>query len=89
MIVALNSDQSVTQLKGPSRPIHHEEDRARVLAALSCVDAVIIFHEKTPLNVIKNIKPDVLVKGADYLNQKVVGRDEVLSWGGRSDFHVG
>lgn len=83
LIVGLNSDSSVSKLKGPSRPIHREQDRANVLAALSCIDAVIIFHEKTPLNLIKKIKPDILVKGGDYLNQEIVGSDDVLAWGGK------
>jgi D-beta-D-heptose 7-phosphate kinase / D-beta-D-heptose 1-phosphate adenosyltransferase len=83
LIVALNSDDSVRQIKGPLRPIVGQTERARILAALSAVDAVVIFGEETPLNVIEAIRPDVLVKGGDYSEDSVVGAVEVQSWGGR------
>jgi D-beta-D-heptose 7-phosphate kinase/D-beta-D-heptose 1-phosphate adenosyltransferase len=82
LIVGLNSDRSVTALKGPGRPIIHEADRARVLAALEAVDAVVLFDQDTPLQLINQIKPQVLVKGNDYSEQEVVGGTEVKSWGG-------
>ncbi len=83
LVLGLNTDSSVAALKGPTRPVIHEADRARVLAALEAVDAVILFDEDTPLNLINAIKPDVLVKGDDYAEQDVVGGTEVKSWGGK------
>jgi D-beta-D-heptose 7-phosphate kinase/D-beta-D-heptose 1-phosphate adenosyltransferase len=83
LIVALNSDDSVRRLKGPSRPIVAERERAAVLAALSSVDAVIVFDESTPLRLIEAIRPDVLVKGGDYTEDSVVGASQVRAWGGR------
>ena len=82
LVVALNSDASVCGLKGPSRPIVSEKERARVLAALAAVDAVVIFDEPTPLEVILAVQPDVLVKGGDYKAESVVGAKEMESWGG-------
>jgi D-beta-D-heptose 7-phosphate kinase/D-beta-D-heptose 1-phosphate adenosyltransferase len=82
LIVGLNSDQSVQLLKGAGRPVMVEQDRARLLAALAVVDAVILFAETDPLELICAIKPDVLVKGADYQPHQVVGAAEVKSWGG-------
>jgi D-beta-D-heptose 7-phosphate kinase/D-beta-D-heptose 1-phosphate adenosyltransferase len=82
LILGLNTNQSVSKLKGPTRPVNHENDRARVLAALAVVDAVILFDEDTPLNLINIIKPDVIVKGDDYTEEQVVGGIEVKSWGG-------
>jgi D-beta-D-heptose 7-phosphate kinase / D-beta-D-heptose 1-phosphate adenosyltransferase len=82
LILGLNTDRSVSALKGPTRPVIHEKDRARVLAALEAVDAVILFDEDTPLNLIHAIKPDVIVKGDDYTEDQVVGGKEVKSWGG-------
>ena len=82
LVVGLNSDASVRRLKGPTRPVHSEGDRARVLSALGAVDAVVIFDEETPLNLILALRPDVLTKGADYTEDKVVGAKEVRSWGG-------
>ena len=82
LILGLNTDRSVSALKGPTRPVIHENDRARVLAALEAVDAVILFDEDTPLNLIHAIKPDVIVKGDDYTEDQVVGGKEVKSWGG-------
>lgn len=83
LVLGLNTDRSVRALKGPARPIIHEADRARVLAALAAVDAVILFDDETPLNLINAIRPDVLVKGSDYTEDQVVGASEVKSWGGR------
>lgn len=83
LIVGLNSDESVRRLKGPQRPIVAEADRARVLAALSSVDAVVVFNEDTPLRLIEAIRADVLVKGGDYTEDTVVGAREVRAWGGR------
>jgi D-beta-D-heptose 7-phosphate kinase / D-beta-D-heptose 1-phosphate adenosyltransferase len=82
LIVAINSDASVSRLKGPSRPIVDENARARVLAALAAVDAVVVFDEPTPLEVIVAVRPDVLVKGGDYQADTIVGAKEVASWGG-------
>jgi rfaE bifunctional protein nucleotidyltransferase chain/domain len=83
LVVGLNTDASVHQLKGPTRPIHSEADRAYVVAALECVDAVTVFDEDTPLELIMALHPDVLVKGGDYTPDTIVGRTEVESWGGR------
>ena len=82
LIVAINSDASVSGLKGPTRPVVSERDRGRVLAALAAVDAVIVFSEPTPLALIDALKPDVIVKGGDYVEDTVVGAKEVRSWGG-------
>ena len=82
LILGLNTDRSVRALKGASRPVVHEADRARVLAALESVDAVILFDEDTPLHLIKTIKPQVIAKGSDYSADQVVGGKEVQSWGG-------
>ena len=73
LILGLNSDASVTRLKGPTRPINPVEQRAAVLAALACVDAVVVFDEDTPLNLINALQPKVLAKGADYSEDQVVG----------------
>ena len=83
LIVAINSDQSVQQLKGPTRPIVGEKERARVLSALGCVDAVVVFDEPTPLELIVTVRPDILVKGGDYSAETVVGAAEMASWGGQ------
>lgn len=82
LIVAINSDASVSRLKGPSRPIVGESERARVLAALAAVDAVVVFDQPTPLELILAVQPNVLVKGGDYNAEAVVGAREVQSWGG-------
>ncbi|MBK6783110.1 MAG: D-glycero-beta-D-manno-heptose 1-phosphate adenylyltransferase [Saprospiraceae bacterium] len=82
LIVALNSDLSVKNLKGESRPIVDEKGRMAVLAALECVDAVLLFDEETPINLIKKINPDILVKGGDYPIHTIVGSDYVLQQGG-------
>lgn len=83
LIVAINSDASVRALKGPSRPIVGERERGRVLAALAAVDAVVVFGEPTPLELILATRPDVIVKGGDYAVDTVVGAREVQSWGGQ------
>ncbi len=75
LIVGLNSDKSISNIKGPNRPICPQQSRAAVLAALACVDFVVLFNEATPYNLIKAVKPDVLIKGADYKNKEVVGSD--------------
>jgi D-beta-D-heptose 7-phosphate kinase/D-beta-D-heptose 1-phosphate adenosyltransferase len=77
LIVAVNSDLSVKSLKGENRPVQNQNDRALILAALQCVDAVIIFNELTPMQLIEKITPDVLVKGGDYLPENVVGKEWV------------
>ena len=82
LVVGLNSDQSVRQLKGPKRPVICEADRAAILSALQCVDLVTIFDSLDPLNVIDVIRPDVLVKGGDYRPEEVIGRDLVEAYGG-------
>jgi len=82
LVVGLNSDRSVQQLKGPGRPIIPQEDRAAMLAALECVDYVVLFDQLTPAELIRTIRPDVLIKGSDYQPQQVVGREVVESYGG-------
>jgi rfaE bifunctional protein nucleotidyltransferase chain/domain len=82
LVVAVNSDRSVRQIKGPGRPIIPEEQRAEVVAALGCVDWVTIFDEPDPLILIKLLKPDVLVKGGDWPEEKIVGASEVKEAGG-------
>jgi D-beta-D-heptose 7-phosphate kinase/D-beta-D-heptose 1-phosphate adenosyltransferase len=84
LVVGINTDASVRKLKGPGRPLQSELDRAQILASLSCVDAVVLFDEDTPLALIRALKPDVLTKGADYKTKRaVVGWDVVRKWGGR------
>jgi len=83
LVVGLNTDDSVRRLKGPGRPVTPEEDRAIVLAALACVDAVTLFDEDTPRELIAALRPDILVKGGDYTPANVVGRQEVEADGGR------
>lgn len=82
LLVAVNSDSSVRRLKGPARPVRAESDRAYVLAALEMVDAVVLFEQDTPLELIRRIEPDVLVKGGDYTEETVVGASEVRARGG-------
>ncbi len=83
LILGLNTDRSVSAIKGPTRPVVSENDRARVLAALESVDAVILFDEDTPLNLINAIQPNIIAKGSDYSADQVVGGKEVLAWGGK------
>jgi rfaE bifunctional protein nucleotidyltransferase chain/domain len=82
LVIAVNSDESVKKLKGDSRPINILSSRLYLLGSLSCVDAVFPFTEETPLEVIKLLKPDVLVKGGDYKIENIVGAKEVMSWDG-------
>ena len=83
LAVGLNSDASVRRLKGPGRPVRSEQDRAYVLAALAMVDAVVVFEQDTPLELIDLLRPDVLVKGGDYTEATIVGATEVRARGGR------
>ncbi|MDD5018877.1 MAG: D-glycero-beta-D-manno-heptose 1-phosphate adenylyltransferase [Candidatus Omnitrophica bacterium] len=83
LIIGLNSDASVRRLKGKARPINNETDRACVLAALACVDYIVLFSRDTPLELIKTLKPDVLVKGGDWDISCIVGAKEVLADGGK------
>ena len=83
LIVGVNSDASTCRLKGPHRPVNNQDSRALLLASLLMVDAVIIFDEDTPLNLINAILPDVLVKGGDYTLEQIVGAKEVMAAGGR------
>jgi len=83
LIVGLNSDASVRQLKGKGRPVITERERAEILAALECVDAVVIFDDRTPREMITGLLPDVLVKGGDWPGDQIVGREEVEAAGGR------
>jgi D-beta-D-heptose 7-phosphate kinase/D-beta-D-heptose 1-phosphate adenosyltransferase len=82
LVLALNSDASVQAIKGLKRPLVSGEERAEVLAALECIDFVTIFNELTPLELICYLKPDILIKGGDWPEDKVVGRDEIKKWGG-------
>jgi rfaE bifunctional protein nucleotidyltransferase chain/domain len=83
LIVGVNSDRSVKAIKGPTRPITPESERAEILAALECVDAAIVFDQDTPADIIIALQPDVLVKGADWAADAIVGRDTVEARGGR------
>ena len=83
LIVGVNSDRSVRAIKGPMRPITSEDERAELIAALACVDAAVVFDEDTPWQLIAAVEPDVLVKGADWAEDAIVGRDIVEARGGR------
>ena len=83
LVVGLNTDKSVKRLKGASRPYLDEETRAYILASTSFTSAIILFGEDTPLELIRKVKPDVLVKGSDYKPTEIVGHDLVTSWGGK------
>jgi D-beta-D-heptose 7-phosphate kinase/D-beta-D-heptose 1-phosphate adenosyltransferase len=83
LILALNSDSSVRSIKGEERPLIPEKERAEILAALEFIDFVTIFQELTPLELINYLKPDILIKGGDWPEEKVVGREEIKKWGGR------
>jgi len=83
LVVGINSDESVRQLKGAGRPIFPQDERAEILAALECVDAVVIFDDLTPREVIARLLPDILVKGGDWASDQIVGREEVEAAGGR------
>lgn len=82
LVVGVNSDASVKRLKGPERPLRTAPERCYVLAALEMVDAVVVFEQDTPLELISSLRPDVLVKGGDYTEVSIVGAPEVRSWGG-------
>lgn len=82
LVVGLNSDASIRAIKGPDRPVNSETSRARLLAALGCVDHVVLFGEETPLQLITTLMPDVLIKGADWPVEQIVGAQEVLAAGG-------
>lgn len=82
LIIGLNSDDSVSRIKGPSRPVNNETTRSVVLGAMSFIDAVVFFNEDTPLNLIKQILPDVLVKGGDYQVENIAGAKETIENGG-------
>lgn len=82
LVVALNTDASVQKLKGPTRPVQHELDRAEIMAALECVSHVTLFGDETPLSLIELLEPDVLVKGGDWAPDKIVGAKSVLERGG-------
>jgi D-beta-D-heptose 7-phosphate kinase/D-beta-D-heptose 1-phosphate adenosyltransferase len=82
LIVAVNSDRSVRAIKGPERPVNPENERAEVITALAVVDAAVVFDEDTPYDIIRAIQPDVLVKGADWAHDRIVGRDIVEARGG-------
>ena len=82
LIIGVNTDASVSKLKGPNRPIQDEQSRLQILASLQCVDAVILFDEETPYELIKLLQPDVLVKGSDYTPENIVGYDVVKARGG-------
>jgi rfaE bifunctional protein nucleotidyltransferase chain/domain len=83
MVLGLNTDRSVSKNKGPLRPVVPQEARARVLAALACIDLIVFFEEETPLELITKLAPDILTKGADYSLDTIVGADFVLNNGGR------
>lgn len=83
LVVALNADESVRRLKGPTRPVHGLQDRLRVIAALECVDYVTWFTEDTPRELILRLRPAMIVKGGDYQAASVVGAHEAKTWGGR------
>jgi len=82
LVVGLNSDVSARRLKGRDRPVRTEGERAYVLAALEAVDVVVVFGEDTPLELIRHLRPDVLVKGGDYSESTIVGATDVMGWGG-------
>lgn len=82
LVVGVNSDDSVRRLKGPERPVRTAAERCYVLAALSMVDAVVVFDQDTPLELITELRPDILVKGGDYSESSIVGARDVRSWGG-------
>ena len=86
LIVGLNSDRSVREIKGPKRPINPERTRALILSALYMVDYVVIFNDPTPLKLIQIVKPHILVKGSDWARKNIAGANEVVGWGGKVHF---
>ena len=83
LIIAINSDSSVKKIKGKNRPINNQEDRAKILSALSLCDHVIIFNQLTPIQLITSLKPDIITKGGDYKKKNVVGYNEIKKWQGQ------
>lgn len=83
LVLGINSDKSVQILKGPTRPVQNENDRAEIISNLKSVDYVVIFNEETPLELIKKVRPDLLVKGGDWKPDQIVGSDVVMSYGGK------
>ena len=83
LVIGVNTDRSVKTYKDPNRPVNPQQDRIKVLTALACVDYAVLFDDPTPLSLILKIKPDVLVKGADWAVKDIAGAREVLSWGGK------
>jgi len=83
LIVGVNTDRSVKTYKDSNRPVNPQQDRIKVLTALACVDYAVLFNDPTPMKLIKEIKPDVLVKGADWAIKDIAGAREVISWGGK------
>jgi D-glycero-beta-D-manno-heptose 1-phosphate adenylyltransferase len=83
LVMAVNTDRSVSALKGPSRPVNSEAARGEVLAALGCVDFVTLFDQPTPIDIIKHLRPDLLVKGGDWRPDQIVGSDFVATYGGK------
>ena len=83
LVIGLNSDSSISNIKGSNRPLNNEQDRALVIAALSMVDAIVIFNEDTPIELIKIIKPHFLIKGGDYKVEEIAGAREVMESGGK------
>ncbi len=83
LIVALNSDSSIKKIKGKDRPIVNQSDRLKVVAALGCVDSVVLFNQDTPIRLIRELKPDILVKGGDWDKARIVGADFVQGYGGK------
>lgn len=84
LVVAINSDSSMRKIKGSKRPIVRQEDRLKIVAGLESVDFVTLFHETTPLNVIKALLPDILVKGSDWKNKPIIGKDFLDSYNGKT-----
>ena len=86
LVVGLNSDRSVKRIKGPNRPVVGEKQRAAILAALACVDYVVLFNEATPLKLIEAVKPDILIKGADWKKKGIIGSESVQGHGGKIEY---
>jgi D-beta-D-heptose 7-phosphate kinase/D-beta-D-heptose 1-phosphate adenosyltransferase len=84
LVIGLNSDDSVTRLKGPGRPLNNQQARAEVLGGLAFVDYLVYFHEDTPLELIRQVRPHLLIKGGDYQMEEIVGYRDMLTWGGKT-----
>ena len=85
LILGLNSDSSIKKIKGKDRPILNQKERSEILRNFDFIDRIVIFDEKTPLNLIKTIKPQIIFKGDDYSKEEVVGNKEIKKWGGKVD----